>query len=91
MEKRKDNYMLIRSKDKKTLVHMEALKKIQVDTTSNRIIAIYSDNEKEFLGEYSTKEKAMEILNDIVNIYENCFGNIYNKIFQMPQDNDVYI
>lgn len=68
--------MWIRSQDKTVLVEAKG---IYIDSR----FSIWSDGL--LLGEYSTKSKALKVLNDIQEWYECSYG----ETFQMPQDEDV--
>lgn len=49
------------------------------------------ENERFFLGTYSTEEKAIKVLKMICDMYANYASGyaINNSIFQMPQDSEV--
>lgn len=70
--------MWIRSQDKKKLKEIND-------------VSIYHDNQIwagcSFIGEYSTEEKALRVLDMIekVSMYQG------NTLFQMPQDEDVRV
>ena len=68
--------MWIRSQDRKKLKEIHD-------------VGIYRDNkiwvDYSFIGEYSTKEKALKVLDEIVHHLEyHCV-----EVYQMPQDEDV--
>lgn len=68
--------MWIRSQDRKKLKEIHD-------------VGIFRDNkiwaDCSFIGEYSTKEKALKVLDEIVHSLEYP----YNSVFQMPQDEEV--
>lgn len=69
--------MWVRSQDKKILTEIHD---VEIDT-SNQIWGSGS-----FIGEYSTEEKALKVLDEIQERTEY----LYPKTFQMPQDEDVF-
>ena len=88
--------MWIRSQDRKTLVNAD---KFSI-SKEHEVFRIYSVNS--FLGEYSTEEKAMEVMNMIQNaitgtrfeftdIVRDCdlAGIEIHNVFNMPQDSEV--
>lgn len=88
--------MIIRSQDKRGFVNFK-----NIDTVSLSIewgIVAFNGNAKSYLGQYSTKEKAIKVLDMIQERYqaiweeENCLacgGNRISSVFQMPQDSEV--
>ena len=75
--------MLIRSQDKRILINMNNVSSIEVCDNELRIFA--DDGETIYdLGSYSTKAKAMKVLDMIQEAYAN--GHID---FQMPADSEV--
>ena len=93
--------MLIRSQDKKKLIPIMPLGITEIARSSrgeiNRVdgYAIYSyDNANTILGNYSTEEKAIKVLDMIEENYVNYalrYGGDYSRyaVFQMPQDEEV--
>lgn len=76
--------MLIRSQNKEVLVAFEYLPNIEV---SGGVISARRDMEWHcLLGEYSTKEKAMKVLDMVQEAYVN--GHID---YQMPEDSEVVV
>lgn len=75
--------MLIRSQDKKVIFDMTG-SNIEIGL-DNKIYGYgNSFNENDlytFLGKYTTKERAIEVLNEICNYYKS---NV-NGVFQMPE------
>lgn len=88
--------MWIRSQDRKKLTEIHD-------------VTIYHDKQIwagcSFIGEYSTEEKALKVLDEIqtsimtehqfrideLNCTRNYFGKEYKEIYQMPQDEDVEV
>lgn len=97
--------MIIRSQDKKLLANFEQLSDMYVRNVCEKffIIADMSgDYTMAELGEYSTEEKAIKVLDMIQNAYvggsmmivSGKNGNTYNPlpiVFQMPQDSEVQL
>ena len=84
--------MWIRSQDRKTLVNAD---KFSI-SKEHEVFRIYSVNS--FLGEYSTEEKAMEVMNMIqrrielaIKFYEisSVFSNESEYVFNMQKDDEV--
>lgn len=86
--------MLIRSQNKKRIININTINTIQIEE-DNSIFAkgvVYY-----FLGEYSTKEKAIKVLDMIQNSYQYCEECKYigvgasqpEFVFQMPQEDEV--
>ena len=77
--------MLIRSQDKRILINMNNVSSIEVGDNELRIFA--DDGETIYdLGSYSTKAKAMKVLDMIQEAYVN--GHID---YQIPGDSEVEI
>lgn len=70
--------MWIRSQDKKILTEIHD---VEIDS-ANQIWGSGS-----LIGEYSTQDKALKVLDEIQNRTEY----IYPKVFQMPADEDVEV
>lgn len=96
--------MLIRNQNKKTLTNFAQVTDLEVVQCEDgfEIRAYYpfplnNDYSKMNLGDYSTEEKAIKVLDMIEDAYrksfeekkENYRGHRYNLIFTMPQDNEV--
>ena len=85
--------MWIRSQDKKSLVNVSAVE-IEVDTNA-QVVRGFGDSTSVIdyweLGEYSTEEKAIKVLDMIQELilYTYYGGNEPKKLFQMPQDSEV--
>ena len=84
--------MWIRSQNRNVLVNAD---KFSV-SKEHEVFRIYSVNS--FLGEYSTEEKAMEVMNMIqrrielaIKFYEiaSVFSNESEYVFNMPKDDEV--
>lgn len=82
--------MWIRSQDRKSLSDVNG---ILVDTTIDKskcYIYGFVDRGRDILGEYSTKEKAMEVLNDIY--FRIKYADIDEVlVYEMPKDDEVSI
>ena len=77
--------MLIRSEDKRILINMNNVSSIEVGDNELRIFA--DDGETIYdLGSYSTREKAMKVLDMIQEAYVN--GHID---YQIPGDSEVEV
>lgn len=101
--------MLIRSQDKKRLVEMHGLFITEIHKrigAKAKYIVGYEifnyENDSELkIGEYSTEEKAIKVLDMIQEeyqkpVYQNVIADnetaIYqSKVFQMPQDDEVQV
>lgn len=89
--------MLIRSQDKRILINMNNVSSIEVGDNELRIFA--DDGETIYdLGEYSTKVKAMKVLDMIQEAYERYeyekafkTGLTLFETFQMPEDSEVEV
>ena len=91
--------MLIRSQDKEMIINMAATNHIyvrEVYRPSGSLIDISSDEMR--LGYYSTKEKAIKVLDMIQKRYEEYeTERIYKEgvfkieTFQMPEDSEVKV
>lgn len=77
--------MLIRSQDKETLANMEGPIAIEILGDGNGHSIMYW-NDGYVLGTYSSKEKAMKVLDMIQEAYVN--GHID---YQMPEDSEVVV
>ena len=84
--------MWIRSQDKKNLVK---IRQIGVNYQDNKqIIANYtpelyenSGGYYELLGTYKTKERAIEVLDEIQDLLQNAYvGNLERIVYKMPSD-----
>ena len=104
--------MLIRSQDKKSLCNYNSgivtcFEKYDYEVINNSMVPtkiegyniFFSNNGNEILlGFYSTKEKAIKVLDMIESFYSNLqytrfagsdYSEFFDVIFQMPQDEDV--
>ena len=93
--------MWIRSQNKKVLINANNIRIIS-DSRSYDIICDFYDGEYYYLGEYSTKEKALKVMNMIQNaitgtrfeftdIVRDCdlAGIEIHNVFNMPKDEEV--
>lgn len=95
--------MIIVSQDKNKIVNFNDIKTIELDreTDFKSIIIFRETNETEtgvcglFIGHYATKERAKEVLQEIIKSYRNyrtaeCDGytNVLQEttVFEMPED-----
>lgn len=79
--------MLIRSQNKEVLVNFDVSAGIEIaEGTTKTVITSYITGCSYLLGEYSTKEKALKILDMIQEAYVN--GHID---YQMPEDGSVEV
>ena len=77
----------IRSQDKRIL---QKVTNIYLDANyEDKRISTYDGNNgnNTELGSYKTKERAMKILEDIVDLWQNAYiGNSNRIVYQMPKD-----
>ena len=76
--------MWIKSQDKCTLINVKKFEIADFHTLYKN--AIWGDDN--LLGEYSTKEKALKVLDMIQSLINNELIRDY-MVFQMPQDDEV--
>lgn len=89
--------MLIRSQNKEVLVNFDVSAGIEIaEGTTKTVITSYITGCSYLLGEYSTKAKALKVLDMIQKRYEEYEteriyreGNYSIKPFQMPADSEV--
>lgn len=80
--------MLIRSQSKKTLYNLNRVKTL---TVNNK--CVFADSN--LIGEYSTEEKALKVLDRIDDLYNNLKYiesyqlDFISHTFQMPKDEEV--
>ena len=85
----------IRSQDKTRLIKVSNVQytyrkgDLYSDVRGNHYIGTYYDN-LEILGEYTTKERAIEVLDEIQTKINNIANmddeNFINVVYQMPED-----
>lgn len=89
--------MWIRSQDKETLINCNVIEYNDF-YVKNAIVATSETISRTIIGKYSTKEKALKVLdmihNKIIELDKNKFLGMTEQIyircvFQMPQDNEV--
>ena len=90
--------MIIVNQNKSEIVNFDRINYIQVskiDKKSKSVIEInYADMDWKIIAEYKTKERAKEILQEIINAYLDCneqnylaeFAYVKNKVFEMPTE-----
>lgn len=98
--------MIIRSQDKKKIVNFDVCHlSITADNcivATNGVISYPSEMLSGVIGEYSTEEKAIKVLDMIQNVYiqygtiKDGLGSIHGafnipKCFQMPSDEEVEV
>ena len=91
--------MFIRSQNKEMLINANNIRIIS-DSRSYDIICDFYDGELYYLGEYSTKEKAMKVMysiQDQIGFLEMLKLRVFTSvngtdqfIFQMPEDEEVW-
>lgn len=89
--------MLIRSQNKQRIFNMDTITHIRADEDND--ICVYFQGQFYIIGNYSTREKALKVLDMIearINepVYINDIGNgeyakYFHPSFHMPQDNEV--
>ena len=97
--------MWIRSQDKWLLTNVDTSNGIMINEYPDEcLISLEYANTSFKLGEYSSKEKAVSVLDEIQNAVENtnyynidnfCLGTYALKrgpqVYEMPQDNEVEV
>ena len=79
--------MLIRSQNKELLVNFNVSAGIEIEERNAKtVVTSYITGCSYLLGEYSTKEKAMKVLDMVQEAYVN--GHID---YQMPDDSEVEV
>lgn len=79
--------MLIRSQNKELLVNFNVSAGIEIEERNTKtVVTSYITGCSYLLGEYSTKEKALKVLDMIQEAYLN--GRI---VYQMPADSEVVV
>ena len=79
--------MLIRSQNKELLVNFNVSAGIEIEERNTKtVVTSYITGCSYLLGEYSTKEKAIKVLDMIQEAYVN--GHID---YQMPEDSEVEV
>lgn len=90
--------MLIRSQDKTMLINLENI--VNINIAGERIGVVYFQGEcADTIAEYSTKEKAIKVLDMIESEYLKAnkgtavghYGFVENRVFKMPQDDEVEV
>ena len=91
--------MIIRSQNKEDLMLMDDISIVRKgdfkDITSAYAVVCYRHGTHCVLGEYSTKEKAIKVLDKIMEHYDKVMDARYwndayqDNYFQMPQDSEV--
>lgn len=89
--------MLIRSQNKELLVNFNVSAGIEIEERNAKtVVTSYITGCSYLLGEYSTKEKALKVLDMIQEAYERYeyekvfkTGITFFETFQMPEDSEV--
>ena len=89
--------MLIRSQDKAFLLNFNNLTAIYMEKIDKDFAIVYNDFEDAYtVGKYSTKAKAMKVLDMIQEAYERYeYEKVFKtgltlfETFQMPEDSEV--
>lgn len=75
--------MLLRTQDKLTLVNLDQVKEIRI--INDNIKCEFADGTGRFVGNYSTGENVLELLDDIQRHY-----NHDAPLFIMPQEEEIW-
>ena len=82
----------IRSQDKESLTKVSNVEytykegDLYTDVRRKHYIGTYYDNLK-ILGEYKTKERALEVLDEVQDLLQNAYiGNANRIVYQMPEN-----
>lgn len=87
--------MIIVSQDRDLIINFDNVTVIGIaQNNSKEIDSITVDKKEQYLGEYKTEERAKEVLQEIVETYEDCnasvfstgYGYVKNRAFEMPED-----
>lgn len=89
--------MLIRSQNKELLVNFNVSAGIEIEERNTKtVVTSYVTGCSYLLGEYSTKEKALKVLDMIQEAYERYeYEKVFKtgltlfETFQMPEDSEV--
>ena len=89
--------MLIRSQNKELLVNFNVSAGIEIEERNTKtVVTSYITGCSYLLGEYSTKEKAMKVLDMVQDAYERYeYEKVFKtgltlfETFQMPKDSEV--
>lgn len=87
--------MLIRTQNKKTIINMSNVADIGLSEDENAI-EVYAGNVTYKIGEYSTLEKVMKVLDMVQEQYADFSAGIgsYRRkaaVFQVPEDDEVEV
>ena len=79
--------MIIRSQNKMFIINFGQVDTVCLGGVEGKSVITFTDAQVVTLGEYSTQEKAIKVLDMIEQEYKI---ELYkNKVFQMPQDSEV--
>ena len=77
----------IRNQDKEILTKVEKLELIYDCLCSDEVQLIHIDSDKERLGSYSTKERALEVLDEIQDLMRSLTDSDLKIIqYEMPKE-----
>ena len=74
--------MMILAQDRKCLINEYQISMICID--DNKVVAIQKNDMGYELGEYSSTERAQDVLQEIIEAYET--DENYKTVFVMPED-----
>ena len=85
--------MIIVSQDKKKIINFERITEITVSGTGILVGDDVFIPKGEEVGKYESEERAKEVLQGIVETYEDCnastvstgYGYVKNKVYEMPK------
>lgn len=79
--------MLIISQDEEKIINFDNITSIEIDDTfNNNEISLNSNNGQYYIGIYKTRERAKEVLQEIIKSYRICE---YYKIDSMKFNNKI--
>lgn len=81
--------MIIRSQNKKAIININMIDTIEVRGKKVRYFSGGGMETMGVLGEYSTEEKAIKVLDMIAQNYVESEKYIIRRVFEMPQDSEV--
>lgn len=85
--------MIIMNQDKEYILNLNNITSIGVDG-NNEIKCIFNNGKWSSLGQYKTKERAKEVLQEIISRYQganfisfsNNIGYVKNEAYKMPEE-----
>lgn len=79
--------MIIRSQDKAFIINFRQVDTVCLGGIEGKSVITFTDAQVVTLGTYSTKEKAISVLDMIENEFKSELCK--HRVFQMPQDSEV--